>query len=229
MLPDAPIDFNQFLSSLSDILNAANNGATPPTTSSGPQYFANNSVAAWKLVFNANGTFTSQSCTQTSGNNVAAVAPTCGAASTYPVPTNGAIYSPQTIIISGQVQGRVTVASNNDIDIGGNISYVTPGQDVLGIVAENNVVVAQYAPSPMTWTGAVLAETGTWETYSQDGSHSTMNFTGSSATKLGGSFTMFNTRNYNYDSNLLFLSPPWFPNLSDSYTTLLFRQVPVTP
>ena len=32
---------------------------------------------------------------------------------------------------------------------------------------------------------------------------------------------MFNTRNYNYDSNLLFLSPPWFPNLSDSYTTLL--------
>ena len=41
----------------------------------------------------------------------------------------------------------MTVASNNDIDIGGNISYVTPGQDVLGIVAENNVVVAQYAPS----------------------------------------------------------------------------------
>ncbi len=228
-LPDAPINFNQFLSSLSDILNAANNGATPPTTSSGPQYFANNSVAAWQLVFNANGTFTAQSCNQTLGKDVAAVTPTCGAASTYPVPTNGAIYSPQTIIISGQVQGRVTVASNNDIDIGGNISYVTPGQDVLGIVAENNVVVAQYAPSPMTWTAAVLAETGTWETYSQDGSHSIMNFTGSSATKLGGSFTMFNTRNYNYDSNLLFLSPPWFPNLSDSYTTLLFRQVPVTP
>ncbi len=229
ILPDAPYSFSSFLSSLTDISNAANNGASPPATSNGPQYFANSSVAAWQLVFNSNGTFTAQSCQQTGGKDVAAVVPTCGAATTYPVPSNGAIYSPQTIIVSGQVHGRVTVASNNDIDVAGNISYVTPGQDVLGLVAESDLVVTQYAPPNLTWSAAVLAETGSWGSYSSDGSHGTMTFTGSSATKLGGDFTMFDTRLYYYDQNLLFLSPPWFPTLSDSYTTVLYRQVPVTP
>ena len=34
------------------------------------------------------------------------------------------------------------------------------------------------------------------------------------------------TRVYNYDANLLYLPPPWFPTFPNSYTTLLFRQVP---
>jgi Tfp pilus assembly protein PilX len=220
-IPDAPINFNNFLASLTTIQAAMATNGLPSLN--------NASVAAWQLVFNSNGTFTYQSCQQTSGQDVSAKTPTCGPATTETVPSNGAIYSPQTIIVSGQVHGRVTVASNNNIVIGGNISYVTPGQDVLGLIAENNVIVPQWAPTNLTWTGAVLAETGTWESYSSDGSHGTMTFTGSSATDQGGDFTMFQTRVYNYDPNLLFLSPPWFPTLADSYTTLLFRQVPVTP
>ena len=61
------------------------------------------------------------------------VAPTCGAATTYNVPSNGAIYSNQTVIIGGTgsnasvVNGRVTVTSNNNIVIGNNISY-QPGR-----------------------------------------------------------------------------------------------------
>ena len=218
-IPDAPINFNSFLSSLTDISAAAK-----------PSYdFENTTVAAWQLVFNSSGTFTVQSCQQSNGKDVSAQTPTCGPTTTMTVPVNGAIYSSQPVIVSGQIHGRVTVASNTNIIVGGNISYVTPGQDVLGLVAANNVIVPQWAPPNLTWTAGVLAEAGTWESYSSDGSHGTMTFTGSSATALGGDFTMFNTRVYNYDSNLLFLSPPWFPTLADSYTTLLFREVPVTP
>ena len=86
--------------------------------------------------------------------------PVCGAATSYNVPSNGAIYSPQTVIVSGQVHGRVTVASNNNIDIGGGTSYVTPGQDVLGMIAANSVIVGDWVPNNLNWTGAILAQSG---------------------------------------------------------------------
>jgi hypothetical protein len=220
-MPNAPISFSGFLASLVSIQNAAQNGGV---------YLNNTSVAAWQLIFNTNGTFTAQACQPASGQtDVAAATPVCGAATTYNVPSNGAIYSPQTVIVSGVVNGRVTVASNNNLDIGGNISYVTPGQDVLGMIAENNIVVCYWAPSNLTWTGASLAETGDWQSYNSDGSHGTMTYTGSVATYGGGFMTMFTTRVYNYDPNLLFLAPPWFPAVDDSYTTVLFHEVAPTP
>jgi len=220
VFPSAPINFNSFLGSLVNVQSASQAGGV---------YLNNSSVAAWQIVFQSNGTFTAQTCNGTGGQDVAAQTPTCGAATTYNVPTNGAIYSPQTVIISGQVAGRVTVASNNNIDIGGNISYVTPGQDVLGMIAANSVIVCYWVPNNLTWTGATLAQSGSWSSYNNDGSHGTMTFTGSTATYLGGSMTMFQTRVYNYDPNLLYLPPPWFPTFQNSYTTLLFRQVPPSP
>ncbi len=52
-----------------------------------------------------------------------------------------------------------------------------------------------------------------------------MNFWGSSATQTGGGFTAFDTRNYNYDPTLLYLPPPWFPVIDDTYTVSLFREL----
>ena len=219
----SPIQFSDFVASLSDIQNASQNGGL---------YLNNTSKAAWRIVFNSNGTLTYSSCTQSGSNDVAATPPNCSiTTTTVAVPANGAVYSPQTVIVSGQVHGRVTVASNNDIDIGDNISYVTPGQDVLGLIAYDDVTVCDWAPNTLNWTGAVLAETGTWQSYSSSytaagrDKYSTMNFTGSSATKLGGDFGAFAYRNYNYDQNLLYLAPPWFPTIADSYTTLVFQEV----
>jgi hypothetical protein len=154
--------------------------------------------------------------------------PTCGTPTTYNVPVNGAVYVGQSAIISGQVNGRVTVVSNNNIIIGNNISYVTSGDDVLGLVANNNVEVAQYVPSTLNWNAATIAENGQFYSYSNDGSHSTMTFTGSTATKNGGSMGLFQTRNYNYDNTLLYLQPPWFPRVGDPYSILLERQVSAT-
>ena len=36
---------------------------------------------------------------------------------------------------------------------------------------------------------------------------------------------MFNTRNYNYDTNLIFLPPPFFPSLGNAFTILVQRQI----
>jgi hypothetical protein len=52
-----------------------------------------------------------------------------------------------------------------------------------------------------------------------------MDFTGSTATKNGGSMAMFDYRNYNYDQSLLYLQPPWFPTVEDAYTVILSREL----
>jgi hypothetical protein len=147
------------------------------------------------------------------------------------VPSNGAIYVTQNAIVSGVVKGRVTVASNDNIVIADNISYVQTGDDVLGLVAKNYVYVAWYVPDTLTWSASVLAQNGTWKGY--DGCCSPkktrMVFTGSSATDDGGSFTgMFTYRDYAYEPALQYLSPPWFPTIDDAYTVLFFREMPAT-
>jgi hypothetical protein len=219
-----PINFSSFVTSFVDVERAAQVSGTR---------FDDATKAAWRIHFNANGTFDIRACTKTSGKDIADTAPTCGSATNLPIPSNGAIYTAQSAVISNPpaaagsvVDGRVTVASNDTIVIGNNISYELPGDDVLGLVAKNDVVIAKYVPSTMTWTAGVLAQSGTWETYTHDGSKSTMTFTGSSATNLGGDLTMFDTRIYGYDQRLLFLPPPWFPIVDDAYTVVLFRELP---
>ena len=218
---ESPVNFNDFLASLVDIQRASQGGGV----------FLNNAAAdAWKLTFAANGTFTAQTCVKASGQpDVAAATPSCGAATSYAVPANGAIYVAQSAIVSGTVNGRVTVASNADVVIGGDISYVQSGDDVLGLVAANDVVVAQWAPSTLSWRAATIAQSGSWSSYSNDGSHSSMTFTGSTATYLGGSMTMFRTRVYQYDATLAYLQPPWFPTLDGALTVQLQREVAPTP
>jgi Tfp pilus assembly protein PilX len=214
-----PINFANFVTSFVDVKSAAQ-------SNSPSMYFNNSSKAAWKITFKNNGTFDIAPCTKTSGKDVADTAPTCTAATNYPVPANGAIYTDQTALVSGVVNGRVTVASTVDIVVGGDISVVSNSDDVLGLAATTDVTVAQYVGSNMSWQCSVLAQTGTWQTYTQDGSHNNMYFRGSSATKNGGSLTMFQTRDYGYQADLQYLPPPWFPTVEDAYTIVLWRELP---
>jgi Tfp pilus assembly protein PilX len=233
-----PLNFSSFLASVSTISAVAKKAGTGLTNTNG-QYFDTSTVAgvvtntqknypAWVLTFNTNGTFSIKACKPSSGSDPAAGASpmsTCSSTATFNVPTNGAIYSPQTIVVLGTVVGRVTIGSGNDIDIGGVLNPKTSGTDVLGLVATNDVYIAQYVPSTLTWSAAICVINGTWQGDKSDGSHNTMNFTGSSTTANGGDMTMFDTRNYDYDPNLLKLPPPWFPQLQ-AYTTVFFRELP---
>jgi hypothetical protein len=183
--------------------------------------------AAWRLTFQSNGTVDVQSCTLSGGNPPENVEPICGSPTSYSVPINGAIYTGQTAIVSGVVNGRVTVASNDDIIVADDISYVQPGDDVLGLAAKNDVIGPQWAPDNLTWTAGVLAQSGTWKGAGPNGLHNgLMTHVGSSTTNLGGNWTAWDARDYSYDQNLLFLPPPWFPTIEDAYTTILFRELP---
>ncbi len=212
-----PVNFNDFISSLVDVQAAAQAGGL---------YLNSPTSAAWRLTFQANGTVSAQTCTRTNNRDVAEVAPTCGVATSYPVPLNGAIYTPQSVVVSGQVNGRVTVGSNSNVVIADDITYVQAGDDVLGLVAANDMLVAQYVPYDLNWRAGTIAQTGAWRSWSNDGSHGTMTFTGSTATADGGSMSLFRTRVYQYDQTLYYLPPPWFPTVDGAYTTLLVRELP---
>ena len=223
----SPISFTSFVTSLVDIQRAAQVDGL---------YLNNTSAAAWRLLFSSNGNVTVQACTKTSGNPIESTAPTCNlnvaGNGTYTVPTNGAIYAEQSVIIawsssSSTVDGRVTVASNNNVVIGGNIFYEQEGDDVLGLIAKSDVLVATWAPCPLSWRAATIAQTGAWRSAtSSQLCTSSMTFTGSTATAQGGYMTQYRTRTYDYDDSLTYLQPPWFPMVDSGYTVLLFRELP---
>jgi Tfp pilus assembly protein PilX len=233
-----PINFSNFTTSLTDIRRAADLNLVAGQK----VYDLNNSnYDVWKLTFNSAGTLNIAGCKDSGSNNPEDVKPTsCTTVSTnLPIPTNGAIYAQQSVMISDGtstcgspvitgncVNGRVTVASNNDVIVGDNLDYVQTGDDVLGLIAANDVIVAQWAPYNLNWRAAVLAQTGARHSASSDGSHGTAVFTGSTTSNGSPFMDMFQTRVYNYDASLQYLEPPWFPTIDYAYTVLLYRELP---
>jgi hypothetical protein len=228
-----PINFNNFLASLVDIRSAAGAGGIVED---------NPAVDAWWLTFSAGGTVSVQSCMKNTAKPIGDRLPICGAPSTLTIPGNGAIYAGQPVIVSGIVNGRVTVGSAVDIYPGGNLTYAQPGDDVLGLVASHSIIVPQWTPTNLSWRAATIAQSGTFRSYGFDGqlnqpetefvgngARTSMTFTGSTATYGGGSMGLFQTRTYQYDSTLLYLPPPWFPTLQDAYTIVLSRELTATP
>ena len=114
---------------------------------------------------------------------------------TVNVPASGAMYFEQSVIVSdgstktdscggstgprpSTVNGRVTVATKANVYVGGNIAYSAPGDDVLGLIAANEVIIAKYAPSVLSWRAASLAQGDQWHTYDGSGSHTSMLYIG---------------------------------------------------
>lgn len=223
-----PIRFGDFVVALAEIRRAAEHG--------GGLLLDNPAVHAWRLTFRANGVVDVARCTRSGSNHVAAVRPSCIAHGTYSVPSIGAIYAEQSVIVSGsgsgtaadqvsRVNGRVTVASNADIVVANDISYVVPGEDVLGLIARNDVIIAKWTPTNLTWTASVIAQTGRRRSWDSSGSHGTALFTGSVATNGSPYMDMFSVREYSYDRNLVYLQPPYFPVLEEAYTVLFYREL----
>jgi hypothetical protein len=127
------------------------------------------------------------------------------------------------------VNGRVTVASNGSVVVGNNITYVQTGDDVLGLVAANDIIVAAWTPTVLNWRASTISQTGNWRSWNTQATHSTMTFTGSTTTNRGGHMSQFASRIYQYDASLQYLQPPWFPTIEDAYTILLSRELPATP
>ncbi len=197
---------------------------------------------AWWFQFQSNGQVVVQRCAKATSVKNGVVTtypieyrqPTCTPYGTYPLTATGEdIYTGQDAIVSGHVNGRVTIYSNADVVIADTIDYVNPGSNVLGLIANNNVIVACWEPQDnLSWRAATLALHGRW--ISDWGLspacsapwHTSMTFTGSTGTYGGGSMGGFNTRTYNYDTTLRYLIPPDYPRISAVYTIEAQREVP---
>ena len=182
-----PINFASFATSLVDIQRAAQLSGI---------YLNDATVAAWQLTFNSDGTVNVKTCTGT--NQTSSTPPTCtqfagvsqgGADERRDLrraerdhrrrdlelhrPGRPGYIAPRNLTNAVCVNGRVTVASNNQIVIGDDIGYVTSagGDDVLGLIARGDMIVAQWAPSTLNWRAATIAQTGQWSSASSDGSH----------------------------------------------------------
>ena len=180
-----------------------------------------------------------------------------------PIPANGAFYTGQDAIISWPsaitgytsdgssiVNGSVTVATNQDVVIGGDIYYNSdpahgggPNDDVLGLIANSDVWMASWSPdgtpsAPFEWRAASIALTGTWSSAASCSTNrangSTLLFIGSSTAQTAGCASDFDNRSYvsddgSYSSTfdaLQTLFPPWYPVINGMETTMLFEAVP---
>lgn len=123
------------------------------------------------------------------------------------------------------VDGQVTLASRTNIYIGNNISYETDGDDVLGLVAGGEMIMAENSPTNLNWRAATLAQNGQWRTNTGSTSKTSLVFTGSTATSDGGYASMFASRTYNYDTTLQSLRPPLFPTIEGSWGVSYWREV----
>lgn len=231
-----PIDFTSFTQSLVNIKAAAQ--------ATGYYKASDSTAAGWMIQFLATGQVRVWKLTGTSDLSTSAgslgcpttLTPAGGSAPYYmyfeqPVVVgNGNSLTDACSTTSGVrdsvVDGRITVATTSNMYVGGNISYETPGDDVLGLIASGSVVMTSYAPYNLSWRAATLAQSGRWTTQQCSSTdHGSLVFTGSTAVKDGGCATMFSTRQYDYDTTLRRLRPPLFPTLEGTWDQSYWREV----
>ncbi|WP_217913431.1 hypothetical protein [Miltoncostaea marina] len=230
-----PIDFNRFTQTRLDIRAAAEATGT---------YFNNSGANAWLVQFLGDGRARVWRVTNTSDPGATISRLECEPTKTLGAQT--AMYFEQSVIVSdglgiqdvcratsgarhSVVKGNVTIASKGNVYVGGNISYAADGNNVLGLIAANEVVIAEYAPVYLTFRAATLAQSGQWRTYrSQPRStnpHREMVYIGSQTTADGGYATQFQEREYRYDETLQRLRPYLYPVIEGSWETYYWREV----
>lgn len=211
LYPKSSVDFNLVSNSLCTIkqtaLNSTNSSVcsttpTTRTTSYVPQYSTSGSYSVnqgYLIELNTNNTYNLYKVsaeTDTAASYSAALTKTT-VATGIAVPSSGVIFVEDNVWVrtNPTYHGRVTIASgrlasstySTNITIADNVLYsVKDGSDALGLVAENNVIIAPYAPpasGAFTFEvdAAMLAQLGyvSWQQYYEGTSNCTKGWTAS--------------------------------------------------
>ncbi|MBP9820559.1 hypothetical protein KBC85_00255 [Candidatus Saccharibacteria bacterium] len=268
---------NSTNSAIANGANACTNTSGVRTSSYIPRYAtAFNARRGYLIELNSNNTYNLSSVTNetynySNSNNytssyTAALSRTA-IASNIAIPSNGVIFVEDNVWVRSNptFKGRVTIASGRlassseqtSIVIADDIKYSTKdGSDALGMIAEQDVVIAPYAPPkpndsesayPFEINGALIAKDGhVWFPPDYIGKD-TPNWNGNSNKKLlyygsistrqswtwlwtsGSSYDDgFQYNETNFDYNLLYAPPPSFP-ITSTYDILKWREILVTP
>ncbi|MBI3322661.1 MAG: DUF4900 domain-containing protein [Candidatus Omnitrophica bacterium] len=238
-------EFDGLVSSVSSTLNQWGGG--PPTTS--PVFNAGLQLGASQIPFpgsvptsliNAASTggssFTGNTTVTLLANGTMQVTNAAQGLSNavLPLPANGTLYvSGGDLSISGILNGQLTVGSQNHVKVTNSITYAADpvtdpnSDDLLGIVAGQNVKVASTAPANVTIQGSIMAlgTSFTVENWNVAPPKGTLTVYGGITQKNRGPVGTFNsstglkvsgyTKDYHYDTRLQNQTPPYFPITGD--------------
>ncbi len=150
---------------------------------------------------------------------------TTDAGTTYDLPSNGFIFVDDNVWVDGVVHGRVTVGTSvgKSIIINGNITYYAKdGTDVLGLMAEQNILIPHNSPDSLEVDGALLAKSGAAKRYYYPSDKKTSlliygsiitykTWTWSWSSGGGVIISGYVNTDATYDANLTYGPPPGFP------------------
>ncbi len=161
----------------------------------------------------------------------------CESLSSNTIPNNGVIFVANNAWIEGTIDAKkVTIVAAELSDESGytggkkniflginNLLYTNvDGSDIIGLIAQDNITIVRDSQNMLTIDGALLAKEGRVGRCLYDGtSKNTITINGSLATNIrygfayvyaNGSFAEgYINRNLNFDNNLLYYPPPFFP------------------
>ncbi|MCL0106008.1 PilX N-terminal domain-containing pilus assembly protein [Thermodesulfovibrionales bacterium] len=157
------------------------------------------------------------------------------------LPANGVLYvDGGTLRISGTLRGQLTAGSERNIIITGDLVYNTDpridptSQDMLGLVAGNNVVVYRHAGHDVEINASIMAIDGSFiaERWWRRPPRGTLTVYGGIIQDSRGPVGTFNratgqrrsgfAKDYHYDLRLMNNAPPFFPTTGD-YVVLSWK------
>jgi hypothetical protein len=207
---------------------------------SGGYYFEKTNKAGYYFLFKTNGTIDVYKVTQENNNGLSK-----DFFQTINYPVDGIIFVEDNVWVEGVVKGKVTLASGRfpdssstrtDVTIAGNLTYDAKDcSNMLGLIAQRDILVAAYSPDFLEVDGALLAQKGhVWRKDFNNNIRDTITLFGSIATYDYWSWAYYDnhgdiTSGYRhsvttYDQCLALSSPPGFPT-TGSYAILSWREI----
>lgn len=233
--PLPAIDFNGVLSDLNYMKDQANNGHGDyyNETGGGRRIIlktdgtydictVNSYYSSSKRISNYKRNSGGGTCSSCSGNCL----------TNHTIPNNGIIFVENNVWIEGTINNKkVTIVAANlkggtpaDVYMGlNNLLYTNfDGKDIIGLVGQNNISVVYDSQNYLTIDAALLAQSGrVGRDYYSGNYKNTITINGSIATNKRYGFAWvcgggthcsgYQTRNLNFDNNLLYYPPPYFP------------------
>ncbi len=173
--------------------------------------------------------------------------------SPFTYPTNGVIFVDDHVWVDGQVNNtRLTIAAGiigstdpaqySNITVNSDLLYTNyNGLDAVGLVAQGNVNVGLVSDDNLEVDAALVAENGRVGRFYYNSNcrvnstnyydRSSITLLGMIATEIRYGFaytdgTGYDTRNINYDANLLYGPPPSFPLATTQYQMISWQELP---
>jgi hypothetical protein len=239
LFPVPTVDFSSLTSDLAGMKSSAKSGGIylPPSNTNG-----------YSLVFNSGGTVSVYKVTSLTSNpsgwdvnhavhNEYTDYNQRSLQFTQAIPANGIIYIEDKTWVEGTVNGRVLVAAATlpynpstapTIYIPNNLVYASKdGSNILGLLAQKDIVVTYHAPTNLEVDAALVAQNGSTQFFYYSGKiknsitiyGSIMSYGQWTWSWISGQTIVSGYVNTSsiYDSNLLFGPPPSFPLSASGY------------